>query len=223
MSAGMKEVEQQSGGKYSYNSPVEWKGAPAIQLVHQMNERCIDLLCELSIDHDPECDWPFLRSNRDLWSRLDAQSRKRLATFPYVLVDIRFGDGLWWQAIRSRSSTDWGKEVRGQGLPKPDFECLALEALMFAWQVVRENKRVAHVIFAMAPSVALSISALSMQQIRTVANQSAKELRFHWNDKPELWRELLIAARTADETALLALKHHAGRRVLDVLRNVSQS
>jgi hypothetical protein len=221
MTARMNEVEQIAVEKHS--SPTKWKGAPAIQLVHQMNKRCIDLFCDLAIDQNSDIQWPFLLLNRDLWSRLDANSRERLASFPYVLVDVRFGDGAWWQSLRGSTPMATGRDAVPSDPSISGRAWLTLEALMFAWQVAREDRRVAHMVFAMAPTVAASVAALSMQQIRTIGIQSASELHVRWADKPQFWRELLLAVNDGDDTALAELKQHAARRVLDLLRRVSRS
>lgn len=217
----MNEVEQESEELSA--SPTRWKGTKAIQLVHQVNERCIDMVCDVAVDGSVEVEWPFLSSNRDLWRRLDANARRRLARFPFVIVDVRFGDGAWWRSMGECSPrARWPVNAVSNGLPANDCECLSLEALMFAWQVARQDLRVAHMVFAMAPTVATSIAALSMRDIRTIGIRGAAELRVRWDDKPMFWRELLLSARDDDEEALMALKHQAGRRVLDVLRRVGQ-
>ena len=80
---------------------------------------------------------------------------------------------------------------------------------MFGWQVAREDRSVASMIFAMPPSVADCIATLTMQQVRTLAVESAKSLRLRWDNHPRLWRDLLMAAREPDDAALEALRREA--------------
>ena len=80
---------------------------------------------------------------------------------------------------------------------------------MFGWQVAREDRSVASMIFAMPPSVADCIATLTMQQVRTLAVESAKSLRLRWDNHPRLWRDLLLAAREPDDAALEALRREA--------------
>jgi hypothetical protein len=217
----MNEFEAQlEGGERG--SPPQWKGAPAIKLAHQLNEQCIELLCNLAAEQYDQAPWPFLEVNRDLWCRLDSEARRRLATFPFVIVDIHFGVQAWWLEPRHLNPVYQSGSATHPAMPPTPWECLALEALMFAWQVAKDDRRVAHMVFGMAPAVTSIIASLSMQQVRVVASHSAQVMRVRWDDKPKFWRELLIAARATDASGFMALKHHAARRLLHALALVSR-
>jgi hypothetical protein len=184
-----------------------WKGALSIGLAQQLNEQFIELCCELSLDAEAGNPFPLVASHRDLWGRLDPTSRKRLSLFPFVIVDLRFGDVAWW-----RMAAGNGAQARGhsaEAMPATRWDWLALETLMFGWQAAREDRAVASLLFAMPPSVADCIAALTMQQVRRLAVESAKCLRMRWDNQPRFWRELLIAAREPDEAALERLRHEA--------------
>ena len=68
--------------------------------------------------------------------------------------------------------------------PTTRWDWLALETLMFGWQVAREDRSVASMIFAMPPSVADCIATLTMQQVRTLAIECSKSLRLRWDNHP---------------------------------------
>ncbi len=189
--------------------PPRWKGAQSIGLAHQLNEQCIELLCELAGPSPTQAPPPFVELNRDLWCGLDISARKRLAAFPFVIVDVRFKDDDWWQTLGGERPEVLANSAASNGIPPKRCEYLLLETLMFAWQAAREDRHVAQVVFAMTPSVAGRIATLAMQQIRTLAVESTPFLRIRWNDDAQFWRELLIAAREADEEALAVLRHHA--------------
>lgn len=55
----------------------------------------------------------------------------------------------------------------------------------------------------------MCVAALTMQQVRTLAVESAKYLRLRWDNHPRLWRDLLVAAREPDDAALEALRREA--------------
>lgn len=200
-------LEQKSGDQQS--SRPKWQGVQSIRLAQQLNEQCIDLFCELAIDSSPEVPWPLVASNRDLWIRLDAFARKRLAVFPFVIVDVRFKDVSWWQGVGHERPTAPPAHAVSVAMPSTRYEYLALETLMFAWQVAREDRHVAQMVFAMTPAVADCIAALTMQQVRTIAVEGSRFLRIRWDDEPQFWRELLICAREGDEAALTALRRDA--------------
>lgn len=189
--------------------PPRWKGARSIGLAHQLNEQCIELLCDLAAVSSAQSPLPFVAMNRDLWRGLEISARKRLAVFPFVIVDLRFKDDEWWRALGGERSDVAADSVIPNGIPSKRYEYLLLETLMFAWQAAREDRHVAQMVFSMTPSVASRIAALAMQQIRTLAVESTPFLRIRWDDDSRFWRELLIAAREADEEALGVLRHHA--------------
>lgn len=183
-----------------------WKGARSLKLAQELNSRCIDLLCDCAAMPIVEGLPMMLRANRNLWCQLNAQARWRLAAFPFVIVDVRFRDEVWWRG-----------KGKMQGVAEPHLpdaflreprESLLLETLMFAWQVAREDPRVAQILFAMTQPVAHLISSLAMQDIRTVAIERSNCLRFRWDDNAQLWRELLVAVTTDNEEALEELRLH---------------
>ncbi len=185
----------------------KWKGARSIGLAHQLNQQFIELCWELSLDGATGHPFPVVGSYRDLWRHLDPVARQRLSLFPFVIVDLRFGDVAWW-----RMAVGNGAHARSHvngAAPTTRWDWLALETLMFGWQVAREDRSVASMIFAMPPSVADCIATLTMQQVRTLAVESAKSLRLRWDNHPRLWRDLLLAAREPDDAALEALRREA--------------
>ncbi len=184
-----------------------WKGARSIGLAHQLNEQFIELFCELSIDARSGNPFPLVALHRELWSHLDPTSCKRLALFPFVIVDLRFGDVAWWRMAAGNGARAPGSHAGVS--PTTRWDWLALETLMFAWQVAREDRGVASMLFAMPPPVADCIAVLTMQQVRTLAVASAKCLRIRWDNDPRFWRELLIAAREPNEAALEKLRREA--------------
>lgn len=184
-----------------------WTGARSIGLAHQLNQQFIELCCELSLDGETGHPFPVVASHRDLWRDLDLPARQRLSLFPFVIVDLRFGDIPWWR-MAATNGAHARSHINGTA-PARRWEWLALETLMFAWQVAREDRAVASMLFAMPPSVAECIAALTMQQVRTLAVESAKSLRLRWDNHPRLWPELLLAARKADDAALEALRRKA--------------
>lgn len=183
-----------------------WKGAQSIGLAQQLNEQFIDLFCDLSHDAPAGIAFPLVAATQFLWRGLDQTARKRLAYFPFVIVDLRFGDLQWWRAAAGNGVNG---RVRPAGEPPTRYEDLALETLMFAWQVAREDRSVAMMIFAMPLPVADCIAELTMQQVRMFAAQSAKCLRIRWDQDQNFWRKLLMAVRDPDEAALAGLRREA--------------
>lgn len=186
-----------------------WKGARSLQLAHELNSRCIDLLCHFATTPFVEGLPVMLKANRNLWCQLNAEARWRLAAFPFVIVDVRFRDEVWWRGRGKMQDQGVAERPAAAEVLRESRESLLLETLMFAWQVAREDTRVAQILFAMTQPVARLISSLAMQEIRTVAIERSNSLRVRWDDNAQLWRDLLVAVATDDEGALDDLRLHA--------------
>ncbi|MEO8467746.1 MAG: hypothetical protein ABI640_20670 [Gammaproteobacteria bacterium] len=177
-----------------------WKGANSIQLAHQLNERCVELISELAGNVAINEALPTaVRENRDLWPGLSVDARRRLAALPFVIVDVRFRDEQWWRALGQAPSPT---ELRAECLPSDCCQDLLLETLMFAWQVAREDSHVAQMIFAMTRPVARIIAALAIREIRALAIEQRPCLRIRWSDNARFWREFLVRVRGEDAIAL---------------------
>jgi hypothetical protein len=195
--------------KKQLSSSPRWKGARSLQLAHELNGRCIDLLCDLAANPRGEGLPAMLQANRALWYVLDHDARWRLAKFPFVIIDVRFRDELWWQSqpsLENDTSAEW--RISDASLQEWR-ESLLLETLMFAWQAAREDRRVAQILFAMSQPVARFISSRSMQDIRTLAIERSKYLRVRWDDNAQLWRDFLVAIAAEDDRTLEELRLYA--------------
>ena len=189
-----------------------WTGAPSIPLAHQLNGQCVELVCELANDLSAQELPPFILQNRDLWRLLEPEARKRVAAFPFVIVDLRFKDSEPWQLASDghlMTPADIANTAPYSGFPPKLFEDFALETLLFARQVAREDVNVAKAMFAMTSPVVRLIASFTVFQIRAIALGNASQLRVRWGNHPEFWRDLLIACRSGDEHDLAALRRHA--------------
>ncbi len=186
-----------------------WKGARSLQLAHELNSRCVDLICHYAARPVVDALPVMLSANRNLWCQLNADARWRLADFPFVIVDVRFRDDDWWRArVKTQDEAIAERPAADDALREPR-QSLLLETLMFAWQVAREDSRVAQILFAMTQSVARHISSLAMQDIRTIAANHSTSLRIRWGNDAGIWRDLLVAVATDDEAALDEVRLHA--------------
>src|ERR1700736_4417123 len=52
-----------------------WTGARSIPLAHQLNEQCVELVCELANNLSAQDLPPFILENRDLWRLLEPEAR----------------------------------------------------------------------------------------------------------------------------------------------------
>jgi len=205
-------VEDQEEADELPQGPVaspRWTGAPSIPLAMQLNEQCVGLVCQLACTASIQELPPFVAQNRDLWRLLEPDARQRVAAFPFVIVDLHFNHLEPWLEAREGRLMGSPASTLYTGVPPKHFEDLALETLLFARQSAREDLNVAKVMFAMTPGVAGIIASLSLSQIRAIASANTSELKVRWDNDPELWRDLLIAARAGDEQPLAAVRRQA--------------
>ena len=189
----------------SSTSP-RWIGARSIPLAHQLNGQCVDLVCELANDLSTQELPPFILRNRDSWRLLEPEARKRVATFPFVIVDLHFKDSEPWQLAREGHVMAPANSAPYSSFPPELFEDLALETLLFARQAAREDMNVAIAMFAMTLSVARLIASLTVSQVRAIALGNASLLQVRWDNHPDFWRDLLTACRAGDERAIEAVR-----------------
>lgn len=192
-----------------------WKSAQCLAPVQRLNERCIELLCDIAPSADVELQ--IIKENAELWAQLEPEARRRLARVPLVIVDAQFKNDEWWRRVAQSAGQAAGAHAISNGLPSGVSEELMYETLMFGWQIVGSNRTIALTSFAMSPAVAETIAALTPKSIREIAGRQYSSIEMRWVDDVEFWRELLHAAIAANEEDLAALHLHAKLVVLGEL------
>jgi hypothetical protein len=185
-----------------------WRRSQSLELVHQLNEHCLGLLARLAAaDNGGES--PFVSANRDLWARLGSEARRRAALMPFVVLDLHFANEAWWRRVIDAPASAVREPDVAQRLPPELSERLIQETLIFAWQMARSDRRAAQVLFAMRPSVAAMIGALTPGQVRDIASRRSGDIHVRWAEDGRFWRELLLAAEAGNEQAVAELHLHA--------------
>jgi hypothetical protein len=70
---------------------------------------------------------------------------------------------------------------------------------MLAWNSLRAQPATARILLGMAHPVADLIAGLRFDEIARVAHQRFRHVRPRWDDRPAVWRRLLLAAQSNDE------------------------
>ena len=211
----MSETEDTSHEGMSATAP-RWKRRQSLDLVHQLNEHCLELLAGVAAA-DGGSELPLVSANRDLWAQLKPDARKRAALLPFVIVDLYFADVAWWQrAIAAPASTSHEPDFT-TWLPCELSERLVQETLMFAWQMARSDRTAAQVSFAMQSTVAAMIGQLTPGQVRAIASRVSRDIHVRWEQNGRFWRELLFAAESGNDEAIAELHLHAKLQLLGPL------
>lgn len=187
-------------------SEFTWKGLQALGRVHALNERCLELLSQGA--RGDRQTLAFVHQSRGLWISLNVTARKRAAQTPFLLMDVHFQEIQWWRDAQNSRSPQ-----RQPLIPETAFKGklaseLMRETLMLAWSTVMMDRRVACLLFGMAPAVSRMIADFGPQDVERIAARYRSHLRPRWHDFPAYWNSLLIAARDDDEAALEECRLH---------------
>src|SRR6185503_20101316 len=86
---------------------------------------------------------------------------------------------------------------------------LTQATLVLAWHMTRADAEATGIVFGMSREVAQVIAALGLSDIDTIAERQFRHVRPRWEQQPEVWRELLLAAHRDDADAMRAFVVHA--------------
>jgi hypothetical protein len=178
-----------------------WPCVEVFKTLAELNEQCLELLVQQASVHATPVS-PMLRELRQLWCRLDADSRKRAAACPYLLVDAGFADPYRWRWVGRHRVEDREPNAFASFFTVPGISKLAHQVFTNAWYMARTQPAGVPLFLGMPAACAALIRTCSMRQITELAEQHAGWLRPRWSGRVAVWRELLLAAISGDEVAL---------------------
>jgi hypothetical protein len=126
---------------------------------------------------------------------LSASQRAAVAHFPFLLVDLRFSEPLWWSDVvhhpnYSPSAPSWLAPM-----PRQASIRLARSVLVLSWHTATVDRDAAIVVLGLHEDTADIHAKLSLQAIDRIAEQQYRHLRPRWEDRPLLWKQLLASAQ----------------------------
>ncbi len=161
----------------------------------EINDLALQLMAERAAG-EPVGLPSILRESADLWRSFTAPQRIRLASCPFLLVDLGLG-GLHAAArsplegVRERHADEcWFAE---ESLPR-----LSYLALTYAWHLARTRRLAARVVLGLADDCAEWLAALTLRQLGECLECSPRFLRPRWVGSPGVWRHLLTATASAE-------------------------
>lgn len=179
----------------------KWLERRVLDPLHEVNERCIELLIDSARSCDQRNGWTadLINHSRALLCTMNSAACIRASKSPFLLVDFGFQDLKWWQQLMRHPE----KAARNPTwLPcfqrRQDAVKLARTALVLAWYTARLNRELAIVLLGLAPAVADVIATLRMQQIDRIAERQFRHVRPRWEDHPAMWQQLLRSAQSGD-------------------------
>lgn len=199
----------------------DWKGAHALRLVRELNERCIEALAQIAHSRQLTTGIEIVDQHRAVWRKLDLTARRRAAASAFLLMDVQFLNEDWWRWARSRQSGRF-RTPGPRRLPAKLANELSRETLILAWSTASTDPHTAGLLFGMAPAVAAIFAELGPHDIDQIAARHKHQLRLRWEEHPTFWRELLAAAQRADDEALHEIHLYSlqllGSELLSIVR-----
>lgn len=128
----------------------------------------------------------------ELFAELPAEARARVAECPFALIDAGFDDADRWMRVRNGTYVDDSK-ARAP-LPGAYGRRLAQMTLTLAWSLARSNRDAAHVVLGMSQRCAAVVADIGLSVLPNIAEQYTLLIRPRWEDRPDIWRQLLQLA-----------------------------
>ncbi len=191
--------------------------AETLRTLQELNEQCLELLCEQAMLHAPNAP-PIFRELIDLWSQLDVAARRRAAVCPFLLIDAGFADPYRWKWVGANCVGD------REPLPYATFFTgnsairVAHQVFTNAWYIVRTQPIGASLFLGMPQHCVNLLKACTMRQVTELANKHAGWLRPRWAGRVRVWRELLLAASSPQGVALEMARLHGVQMLAMELR-----
>ena len=162
----------------------------------EVNNRCIEMLAAAA--RKERAGSPTLVAQlKDVLLRVTPEVRARAAQRPVLLTDMQFTNALWWRAARAHPARPAPLPSWRGSFPRPAAVSLARATLMLAWHSLRSSPESA-VLLGVLPGVAELITGLSLTDIDSIVERRFQHVRPRWEDRPAVWRRLLLAAESED-------------------------
>jgi hypothetical protein len=167
------------------------------QEVQRVNQRCIEMLTQAARMARPEPS-PFVTELRDVLLQMTPERRVRAAHRTFLLVDMELGNTDLWRRFKSHPARV-EPALKGRGtFSRAASVQLARDTLILAWYGVRADCHGARLLLGLSAAVSNIIATFSLTDINRIAERQFHYVRPRWEDRPDLWRNLLSASQTPD-------------------------
>ena len=198
------------GERHQILHPSPWPGTHILNTARQLNERCIELLIEVSQSGNRSHRFSGVYDDPGLWVRAaDGRVRSRVARCPVLLLDLNFQRVDWWTRVCHAEPCAMGHPSIASGFTTEQATPLVRGILMEAWSIARSMPHAASLVFGMAPSVTAGIARLGASDIDRIVVLCAPHLRPRWEDRPGFWKSLLCASLDTDDQVLANVHLHS--------------
>lgn len=181
----------------------------ALPALWEINERCIELLCN-SARGDGSAAQGLGGPVRARLRRSTKEIRRRAAERKFLLLDMEFQDEEWWETAQKLIGKRFKERSWPECFPQGSAVPLARATLSLAWHSLRGQSSVptSCVVLGMSRGVAGLMRELQLWEIDRIAEQRYRHLGPRWRDRPGFWGELLVAAESRDGEEIRNVELH---------------
>jgi len=111
-----------------------------------------------------------------------------------LLVDLKFQDSDWWNAVRSPVDRVPRSASARSDFPRKSSRSLARSAAVLAWHGVRSDFATACIVLGLAKSVAQLLRDSSLSEMDRIVERGYGVIAPRWLDRPAFWNALLQAS-----------------------------
>lgn len=169
---------------------------PARRTLRRLNLLVLARMHELAAGLGPAV--PAVAALRPLWCAASPLTLERLGGCPFLLIEpvlpprLALPDALL--------PSPWT-----ESFPLPHRERLAHSIVVYLWQLARDSRSLACTLSEATPADLAALAAQDSDEIATLAERLAPDLRPRWADRPAIWRSLIDCATRSAAEAPLAL------------------
>jgi hypothetical protein len=167
-----------------------------LQSLHEANERCIELLVHAARTDAGET-FPLVSHLRSLLRGLTPETRARAAQTALLLVDMQLSNAEWWTYLQAHLTRPAPLAPGYGSFPRASAVPLGRAILMLAWHGVRSDP-VGSCLLGMSGDVARIIASFSLTELDRAVERRFRFVRPRWEDRPAVWRALLLSAQNSD-------------------------
>jgi hypothetical protein len=176
-----------------------------LQHVVDLNRHLLSLIQAAALEPGAG-EMPLATRLRSAWLQLSPPQLARLAACPYVLVDAQLMAADRWASLLQSGVRDVPPAERISTDRPALASALIRRLLVLAWHLARSNPLAARITLGMSEACAVLIAGSRLETLEALADARPDWIRPLWEDRPELWQQLLTAALSDHDSRLRPLQ-----------------
>jgi len=177
----------------------EWLDGAALAPLAELNSQCLDIIGDMAMAGQGSLLQQAL--GRQI-AGLPREARAGLASAPYLLADAGFDNPNRWQGLARWRVEDLPREPASNLFVGAQAPAFIRGVFVYGWHLARAHRQLARVVLGMSPNCARSIGDLGLADLDWACQHRPGWVSLRWETRPQLWNQLLAAARVNDRAAI---------------------